>query len=107
MCFDQRFEADVPGKVDQPGKATRRMEDRQQQDDIGPGRAQQRQLTSIDHELLGENRDAHGRTHGADVVDRPRKPVRLAQHRDRARPAGLVGAGARHDILVRLDDSTR
>src|SRR5439155_15837233 len=47
VCFDQRFEADVPGKVDQPGKATRRMENRQQQDDIGPGRAQQRQLTSI------------------------------------------------------------
>ena len=38
------------------------------------------------------------------VVDRAAEPVRLAQDRDRRRAAGLVGAGARDDVVVGRGD---
>ena len=55
---------------------------------------------SLDDELLGQDRHATAARTAPQVVDRAAEPVRLAQHRDRRRAAGLVGAGARDDVLV-------
>ncbi len=58
------------------------------------------ELAVVDDELLGEDRDRDGRANGAQVVDRAAEPVRLAQDRDRGRPAGLVGAGPGDDVIA-------
>ena len=76
------------------------MEDREQQDEIGAGGAKERQLDLVDHEVLGEDRDRDRGPHGAQVVDRATEPVRLAQHGDRGRPTGLVGARPGDDVLA-------
>ena len=77
------------------------MQDREQQHDVRPGLAQHRELALIDDELLGEDRDRHRGPDRAQVVDRAAEPVRLAQDRDRRRPAGLVRACPGDDVLAR------
>ena len=76
------------------------MEDREQQDEVGAGGAQHRQLDLLDDELLGQDRDGDRRPHRPQVVDRAAEPVRLAQDRDRRRAAGLVGAGPGDDVVA-------
>ena len=81
--LDERLQPKVQGGSDQAPEARRRVEAGQQQDEVRPGRPQQGQLARIDDELLGQDRDADGRPHRAQVVDRAAEPVRLAQDRDR------------------------
>ena len=105
--LDERLEPDLERPVDEAREALRRMEDGEQQDEVGAGRAEVRQLDRLDDELLGEDRDAHRRPDGPQVVDGSAEPVRLAQDRDRGRAAGLVGPRAGDDVLVRGGDGAR
>ncbi len=102
--LDQRLEADLDGALHEPGEPLRRVEHREEQDEVGAGRAEERQLDLLDHEVLGEDRDGDRRADGAQVVDRPTEPVRLAQHRDGGRAAGLVRPGAGDDVLSGAGD---
>ncbi len=102
--LDERLEADLERPLDQPREPLGRMEDREQQDEVGAGRAEHRELDLLDHEVLGQDRDGDGGPDRPQVVDRTAEPVRLAQDRDRRRAAGLVGAGARDDVLVGRGD---
>ena len=93
--------------LDETGEPPGRVEDREQQHEVGAGGAEQRQLDLLDHEVLGQDRDRDRGPDRAQVVDRAAEPVRLAQDRDRRRAAGLVGAGPRDDVLVRRPRSAR
>ena len=98
--LDQRLEADLEGALDEPGEPLRRMQDGQQQDEVRAGGPQHRQLDVLDDEVLGQDRDGDRRPDRPQVVHRPAEPVRLAQDGDRGGAAGLVGPGARDDVLV-------
>ena len=98
--LDERLQAQIRARVHQPRKAPSRVQDGQQQHDVGAGRAQERQLDLLDHEILGQDGYRDRRAHGPQVVDRPTEPVRLAQDRDRRRATDLVCAGARDDVLI-------
>ncbi len=102
--LDQRLEADRPGGRDEARQAGRRMEAGQEQDEVGPGGAQERQLPAIDDELLGQDRDADGRPNRAQVVDRAAEPVRLAQDRDDRRPARRVAPRPGDRVVGRGND---
>ena len=86
------------------GEPLRRMEDGQQQHEVRAGGAQHRQLDVLDDEVLGQDRDGDRGADRAQVVHRPAEPVRLAQDGDGRGTAGLVGPGARDDVLVGRGD---
>ena len=98
--LDERLQPERQRPLDEARESPGRVEDGEQQHEIGAGGAEERQLDVVDHEVLGEDRDRDRGPHRAQVVDRATEPVRLAQHRDRRRAAGLVGAGPRDDVLV-------
>ena len=98
--FDERLQPDRQRPLDEARESPGGVEDGEQQHEIGAGGAKQRQLDVVDHEVLGEDRDRDRSPHRAQVVDRATEPVRLAQHRDRRRAAGLVGPGPGDDVLV-------
>jgi hypothetical protein len=98
--LDERLEADLQGTIDEGRELALRVQDREQQDEVGAGRAEVRQLDRLDDELLGEDRDAHRRPDRPQVVDGSTEPVRLAENADRGRAAGLVRSGAGHDVVV-------
>ena len=56
--LDERLQPDLERPVDERGEPLRRMEDREQQHQVGAGGAEVRQLDRLDDELLGEDRDA-------------------------------------------------
>jgi hypothetical protein len=91
--LDERLEAEVAGGRRQPGEARRGVEDGEEEDEIGAGRAEELELPGVDDELLGEDRDAHRGTHARQFVDRAAEPVGLAEHGD--------GCGAATDVGVR------
>ena len=96
--LDERLETDLESALDESGEPPRRMEDREQQDEVGAGGTQERQLDFLDHEVLGEDRDGDRRADRPEVVDRAAEPVRFAQDGDRRRAARLhrLGRGRRH-----------
>ena len=57
----QRLEAEVPCLRRQPGEPRRRMEHREEQDEIGPGSPEEVELPGIDDEVLGEHGDGDRR----------------------------------------------
>ena len=91
----------------QPRQPTGWMEDRQQEDQVRAGGAEDRELDLLDHEVLGQDRDGDGRAHGTQVLDRAAEPVRLAQDGDGRRTTGFVGERAGDDVLVGRGDPTR
>jgi hypothetical protein len=99
--LDERLEAEVAGELDEPGQSPGGMERREEQDEIGAGGPQERQLTLVHDELLGQDGDAHGRTHGAQVGYRAAEPVGLAEDGDRGGPA--AGTARSHDVVRRRD----
>ena len=101
MRLDEGLQAEGEGAIHQRAQSTLRgMQDREDEHGVGTGRSQLLELAVVDDELLGEDRDRDGRANGAQVVDRAAEPVRLAQDRDRGRPAGLVGAGPGDDVIA-------
>ena len=98
--LDERLQPDRQRTLDEARESPGRVEDREQQHEVGARGAEERQLDLVDHEVLGEDRDRDRGPHRAQVVDRATEPMRLAQHGDRRRAAGLVGAGPRDDVLV-------
>ena len=88
----ERLQAQLQRQGGEPRQLLRSMERGQQQDRVRAGRAEQRQLARIDHELLGQDRQARGGTGGGQVLERAAEPVRLDEHGDHRRAAGLVGA---------------
>ena len=105
--LDERLQADLASPIHEATQRPGRMEAGEQQDEIGTGRPQHRELDLLDDELLGEDRDRDGRAHGAKVRHRATEPVRLAQDRDDGRAARFVGARATDDVLPDPGDSTR
>ena len=103
MGLDQRLQPEVARLGDELGEARRRVEDREQQHEVGAGGAEEVELPGIDDEVLGEDRDGDRGTDRAQVVDRAAEPVRLAQDRDRRGAAGGVRAGAGDDVVRRGD----
>ena len=99
MRLDERLQAEVERFVDQAREGAPRMQDGEQQHGIGTLGAQQAELPPIDDELLREDGHADRAADDRHVLDRPTERVRLAQHGDRRRTAGLVGAGTRDDVL--------
>ena len=61
----ERLEPDGQRPLDEPREPLRRVEDREQQHEVGAGGAEHRQLDVLDDELLGEDRDRHGSPDGA------------------------------------------
>ena len=98
--LDERLEAEVERGGDEAGQPAGRVEHGEQEDDVRAGRPQERQLARVDDELLGQDREGHRRADGPQVLDRAAEPVRLAEHRDRRRPAGRVRAGPGDGIVV-------
>ena len=96
--LDQRLEAEFAGEAGEPGQLPGRQDGGQEQDHVGARGAQQRQLALVDDELFGEDRERHRGSDDAEVRDGAAEPVRLAQDGDRARAAGLVGAGQRDRV---------
>ncbi len=98
--LDEWLEPDLACPLDETGEPPRRMEDREEQDQIGAGGAEERELDLLDHEVLGEDRDGDRRADRSQVVDRAAEPVRFAEDRDRRRAAGFVGPGTGDDVLA-------
>ncbi len=107
MDLDQRLHPELEGPRDESRQPARRMEHREQEHEIGAGRAKHRQLAFVDDELLGEDRNADHGPDRSQVVDRPAEPVGLAQDGDRCRAAGLVRPGARDQVVTRPGDPAR
>ena len=59
--LDERLQAEVPRLRDEPRQALRRVEDGEQQHEVGPGSPEEVELPGIDDELLGEHRDRRPR----------------------------------------------
>ena len=104
MGLDERLQAELQGARDEAGEPPGRMEDREEQHEIGTSRPQHRELDLVDDELLGQHRDPNGRPDRAQVVDRPAEPVRLAQHRDRRGTARGIGTRAPDDVVAPVGD---
>ena len=98
--FDERLETDVHRDLDQAGELLRRVEHSEQEDEVGAGRAQDRQLDVLDDEILGEDRHGHRGTHGTQVVDGATEPMRLAQDGDRRGTTGFIGASSGDDVVA-------
>ena len=105
--FDQRLEAELARQTGEPGQLGGREDACQQQHEVGAGGPKDRQLALVDDELFGEDRDRHCSAHDPEIGDVAAEPVRLAQDGDRARAAGLVGAGECHGISTNGDRSCR
>ena len=97
--LDKRLQTQVARRRDESREPSCGVQDREQQDHIRAGRAEQRQLDRIHHKVLGQDRDGDRRPNSAKVVDRPAEPVRLAQHGNGGRAPRFVGAGPRDDVL--------
>ncbi len=104
MGLDEGLQPDLERAFDEGHQALAGMEHREEEDEVGPGGPQVRELDLLDDELLGQDRDRDRGTNGAQVVHGATEPMRLAQHGDRGRTAGLVGAGAGDDVVVRRRD---
>ena len=87
--------------LDEVRERVARVEDREQQDEVGAGGAQHAASwrASTTNSLARTGIDDRGADR-AQVVDRTAEPVRLAQDGDRGRATGLVGARPRDDVLV-------
>ena len=95
VSLHEWLQAQLAGKVGEPGELLRRQDRRKKQDDVGPRRAQDRQLALVHDELFGEDREPDGRPDRSQVGHRAAEPVRLAQDGDGDRSAGLVRSGER------------
>ena len=78
--LDERLEPELEGLRDEAGQAARRVEDREQQDEVRAGRAEQRQLELLDDEVLGQDRDADRRPDRA-AGRRREPPNQCGSHR--------------------------
>jgi hypothetical protein len=78
--LDQRLETQVERLIDQRAQGGGAMQNSQQQHGIGAQRTKGCQLAPIDHELLGQHRQADRGPHRPQVIERAAEPVRLAQH---------------------------
>ena len=104
--LDERLEAEVAGLAHEARETGRRVEDGEQEHEVGPGSPEEVELPGIDDELLREDRDGDGGADGPEVVHGAPEPVRLAEDGDGRRAARGVGAGAR-DGVVRGGDRAR
>ena len=58
MDLDERLEPERQRPLDEARESPGRVEDREQQHEVGAGGAEERQLDLVDDEVLGEDRDA-------------------------------------------------
>ncbi len=77
--LDERLEPEVERGVDETREPARRMEHREEEDRVGAGRPEERELARVDDELLGQDGDGHRGADGRQVGHRATEPVRLAQ----------------------------
>jgi hypothetical protein len=68
MGLHERFEPDLEGPVNEAGETLCRVEDSEEQNEIGAGRSEVRELDRLDDELLGEHRNAHSSPDGPQVI---------------------------------------
>ena len=98
--LDERLQAEVARLADEPRQALRRVEDREQQDEVGPGSPEEVELPGVDDELLGEHRHGDRGPDGPEVVHRAAEPVGLAQDGDGRGATRCVGAGPRDGVVA-------
>ena len=88
------------GQPSQSSERRARWSAAEQQDHVGAGRSQDRQLPRVDHELLGQDRQRGRGAGGPQVIERAAEPVGLDEHGDDRRTARLVGTRAVGDVEV-------
>ena len=93
MGLDERRQAPLTRRRRPAGELGGRVEGGDQQDRVGPGRDRPVQLAEIDHELLGDRRQAAGRFAGGEQLVAAEEVVRLDHHRECRGPRRGVGRG--------------
>src|SRR5699024_5791599 len=64
-----------------------------EQDDVSPVRPGLVELVFVDHEVLAQDRDVHGRAHGIEVLEAAGEAAGLGEHAHGSGTAGGVEAG--------------
>ena len=105
MGLHQRLHPEVQHRLNELAQPFRRMQNGKQEHQICARRPETRKLASIDHELLGQHRDAHGSSDATKVLDGPTEPVRLAQDGDGRGSPDLVGASLGDDVHIGVRDA--
>ncbi len=104
--LDERLETQVQRLPHEAPQACRRVQRGEQEDGVGTGRPQLRELPRVHHELLGQHGQGHGLAHGPQIIQRAAEVGAFAEHRDRRGAAPGVGARLGGDVQRRPGQRT-
>src|SRR5699024_7721116 len=91
--LDERRHAQFAGQSVELAQLHRIEGGDDEQDDVGPVRPGLVELVFVDHEVLAQGRDVHGRAHGIEVVETAGEAAGLGEHAHGSGTAGGVEAG--------------